>query len=93
MNETTINNLRSIAPQLLTGKSPYPAPSYAQHALSILKILDDGEWHTAGEIAEQIGIGKKYVRDILRACKDDWGLAFSNPQGWMLVKDNSVIIV
>lgn len=93
MRESTIEQLRSLAPDLLVGKLPYPIPAAAQHAISILKILDDGEWHTAAEIAEELGIGKKYVRDILRTCKEPWGLAVSNPYGWMLVKNSSAIIV
>ncbi|MBD2364502.1 hypothetical protein H6G36_25570 [Anabaena minutissima FACHB-250] len=93
MQKSTIDNLQQLAPDILVGKLPYPSPAYAQHAISILRILDDGEWHTAGEIAAELGIGKKYVRDILRTCKDPWGLAVSNPKGWMLVKENSVIIL
>jgi biotin operon repressor len=93
VQKTTLDNLRSLAPDLLVGKLPYPIPAYAQHAISILKILDDGEWHTAAEIAEELGIGKKYVRDILRTCKEPWGLAVSNPHGWMLVKPDSIIIL
>ena len=86
MQQSTLKSLRLLAPDLLVGKLPYPIPVYCQHAVSILKILDDGEWHTAAKIAEELGIGKKCVRDILRTCKEHWGLDTANPRGWMLAK-------
>lgn len=86
MQKSTIEKLKKLAPDLLLGKLPYPIPATVQQAISILKILEDGKWHTAAEIAEELGIGKKYVRDILRTCKEPWALEMSNPQGWKLNK-------
>lgn len=89
MNKSTLDNLKKLAPDLLVGKLPYPIPAYAQHAISILNILNDGKWRTAQEIANELGIGKKYAADILRTCKDAWELTSSNPQGWILQNRNN----
>lgn len=86
MQKSTIDSLRSLAPDLIRGKLPYPIPAHCQHALAILEILRDGEWHTARQIGEKLGIGKKYAGDILRVCREPWKLKVSNPKGWMLVK-------
>ena len=67
------------------GKLPYPIPAIAQHTISVLKILSDGNWHTSGAIAQELGIGKKYVRDILKACKKPWGLVSSRKNGWKII--------
>jgi hypothetical protein len=92
MRDSTFVQLRAIAPSLLHSK-PNPCPVVVQRAIAILEILEDGKWHTASAIASQIGVKPKYVCDILRACKDGWGLASSTRRGWMLVKTESVIIV
>ena len=93
MRDTTAVKLQLLAPDLLRGKIPNPCPISAQRALAILRILQDGEWHTAKEISLATGIGAKYACDILRTCQNAWGLASHQRNGWMLIKKNSVIIV
>jgi DNA-binding IscR family transcriptional regulator len=92
MQQQTIDKLKEIAPILLAGKIPNPAPIHAQRAIAILAILQDGKWHTSEEIAEEVGISKSHTKQILYACRDAWNLASSN-DGWMLAKKNSIIIV
>jgi hypothetical protein len=93
MRDTSTNKLALLAPDLLQGKIPNPCPVSAQRAIAILKILQDGEWHTAREISLATGIGAKYARDILRTCQNAWGLASHQRNGWMLVGKDSVVIV
>ncbi|MBN3948424.1 MAG: hypothetical protein HWQ38_18995 [Nostoc sp. NMS7] len=87
------SKLQLLAPDLLLGRIPNPCPVSAQRAIAILKILEDGEWHTAGAIASQLGVKPKYVADILRTCKDAWKLASHTRNGWMLPQKYSSIIV
>jgi DNA-binding IscR family transcriptional regulator len=93
MRDSTTVQLSALAPNLLLGEYPDPCPISAQRAIAILEILQDGEWHTTKAIAARLGIKRKYVADILRACKEAWGLASSRGNGWMLLKKGSVIIV
>lgn len=93
MRDTSANKLALLAPGLLQGKIPNPCPVSAQRAIAILKILQDGQWHTSEDIAEQLGMSSKYVGDILRSCKESWELASSTRNGWMLPQKHSVIIV
>lgn len=93
MLDTTSDNLTLLAPALLKGDVPVPCPVIAQRAIAILKILKDGEWHTSTAIAKRVHIKPKYASDILRACKEPWGLASHTRNGWMLPQKHSVIIV
>jgi GTP-sensing pleiotropic transcriptional regulator CodY len=88
MHPSVSKHLNSVAAELLIGNVSKPSPISEQRALQILEILKDGEWHTASEISNQIGISRKYVADILRACKTPWNLesATSRYKGWKLAK-------
>lgn len=94
MRDSTARYLKSIAPKLLKREVSKPALVIEQRAIDILKILQDYEWHTSGEIAERLGIGRKYVNDILRVVQVDWGLISqtSRTKGWKMLKDNEPII-
>jgi hypothetical protein len=93
MRDTSANKLQLLAPDLLQGKIPNPCPISAQRAITILQILQDGEWHTSTAIAIELELTPKYVADILRTCKDAWELASHTRNGWMLPQKHSVIIV
>ncbi|PHJ64955.1 hypothetical protein VF04_03990 [Nostoc linckia z7] len=93
MDNSTIAQLKELAPDLLQGKIPSPCPVTAQRAIALLEILKDGNWHTATEMGKRLGIAPKYVNDILRACSQSWALASSTKNGWMLVREDSVMIV
>lgn len=95
MRDSTIAYLKAIAPLLLEGKHSNPCPIVEQRAIAILKILRDYEWHTATEISEQLGIGRHYANDILKAVQNDWGLISqtSRTKGWKMLKDNEPIII
>ena len=96
MQPSTAQNLRAIAPQILsgqvTGNEPFASPAI-KSAIAVLAILNDGEWHTSKELAEQTGLSRNYVSAILTACKDEWGLASHRRNGWMMVKNDSAIVV
>jgi transcription initiation factor IIE alpha subunit len=88
MQQSTINHLKLVAANLLQGKVSTPTSVVEQRAFAILKILNDGEWHTATEIADQLELKPKYIRDILRTVQDDWNLQCisSKHKGWRLPK-------
>lgn len=95
MRDSTAKYLKSIAPKLLKGELSKPTPVIEQRAIDILEILQDYQWHTSGEIAERLGIGRKYVNDILRVVQVDWGLMSqpSRTKGWKMLKEGEAIIV
>lgn len=92
MRDTAALKLQQIAPSLLEKKAKSTSAS-GQKAIAIRKILKDGKWHTSKDIAAKLNISRKYASDILRACKEPWGLASSRRHGWMMVKKDSVIII
>ena len=86
MQPSTVQFLKSIAPNLLRGEVSNSSPLVQQRAIAILEILKDYEWHTSKAIADQLGISRRYVQDILRAVQPSWGLISSTSykQGWRL---------
>jgi len=74
MEMSTIETLISVAPALLRGEFPEYPTRVERRAIEILNILKDGQWYTPSEIAESLGVGKKYVSDILRALRRPWCL-------------------
>lgn len=85
MQLSTAENLRAVAPQILSGQytadTPF-CPEVVKRAIAILEILKDGNWHTAAAISNQLGIGSKYTRDILRVCAEAWGLEAHRRNGF-----------
>lgn len=93
MQSSTIQKLQSIAPKILSGEIKQDSSLVIQKAIAVHQILDDGEWHTATDIASQLDIGIEYARKILNACRDPWDLATHRSKGFMLIKSDSAIIV
>lgn len=96
MHQSVKEHLKTVAPVLLQGKgATHPTPVVEQRALEILEILQDYEWHTARQIAEQLGLSASYVGDILRSVQNDWSLisSTSRNEGWKMLKDNEPIII
>jgi response regulator of citrate/malate metabolism len=91
MTPETAERLKNQAASLLEGRVSRPTPLVEQTAIAILEILKDGNRHTAAEIGEKIGVGRKYVRDILRVVKKEWGLTSQTGKkgGWMMAKEIS----
>jgi len=85
MKDTTAIALSTIARDLMLGIAPKPCTVIAQRAIAILKVLEDGEWHTANEIAEATEIGSKYARDLCRICQPEWGLLSHRRKGWQML--------
>lgn len=87
MQPTTALALKAVAQSIRTGAIPNPCPVIVQRAIAVFKILDDGQWHTATQIAAATGIGAKYARDICRACASEWGLYSHRSKGWWMPDD------
>lgn len=90
MDKNTTAKLKEMASQLIKGEAPSPCPIVGQRAIAILKVMADGKWHTTTQIAQQLGIGKKYVSDILRAVQHECGLISQKGgkeggRGWKLL--------
>ena len=90
MQPSTAANLKAVAADILWGrlteKTPF-CPKVVSVAIAVLAILKDREWHTSLEISESLGIGRKYVSDILKACSEAWGLESHRRNGWKLNRD------
>ncbi|WP_088893186.1 hypothetical protein [Leptolyngbya ohadii] len=85
MQESTAQNLRAVAPKILSGEIKKDAPftpEVVKRAIDILEVLRDGQWHTATEIAQSLDIGAKYARDVLRVCAEAWELESHRRNGW-----------
>ncbi len=97
MKDSAIAHLKSVAPKLLKGETSTPTPILEQRAIAILKVLEDYEWHTSVEIAQRVGIGRKYAADILRVVANDWSLMSQRGSGedvgWKMIRDGEPIII
>lgn len=90
MDTITKHYLKSIAGSLFqqTYSEHFP-PVSVQRAQQILKVLADGQWHTASEILEIMNNqgGKKlksaeYVRSILNTCSTGWAIESHKRKGY-----------
>lgn len=88
MRDATAQNLRAVAPKILSGEikgaEPF-TPEIVKKAIAILEILKDREWHTATQISETANIGAKYARDILQTCSQEWSLESHRRNGFRLM--------
>lgn len=90
MDTITKQYLKSIAASLFQQTYSEPCPPISvQRAQQILKVLADGQWHTATEILEAMNQqgGKKlksaeYVRSILNACSTGWAIESHKRKGY-----------
>lgn len=87
MRNTTAQQLRAVAPQILsgqiTGDEPF-CPDVVKRAIAILDILKDREWHTARDVGEQLGLTAKYTRDLIATCAESWELESHRRNGFKL---------
>ena len=90
MRKTASDRLRSAAPFLLTEAAKEQRkilPATWGTALSILKVLQAGEWHTSSEIAGLIDKSPSHVKAILQEVRNSWALDTSNYKGYRLPKN------
>lgn len=63
-----------------------------QQAIAIHALLNDGEWHTASEIAAHIGVSShRHVQNMMQALKEPLLIA-SGQQGYCIPNKNTVLI-
>lgn len=63
-----------------------------QQAIAIHALLNDGEWHTASEIAAHIGISShRHVQNIMQALKAGFAIA-SGQQGYCIPQKHTILI-
>jgi hypothetical protein len=74
MDKKTIENLRSWAIATNPSIKPKGELTVAQQiALKIYKILSDGKFWKAGDLAAKLGKSPKYIGAIIGAIKEPWG--------------------
>jgi len=86
MNASTRNNLKvwAIAWETTRAAPDYPS-QYQQKAIAIHKLLSDGQWHNAKDIAKMIGLSTRTTLDLVQALKEPFGLASHTRLGYMMV--------
>jgi len=62
-----------------------------QYVINIYHILKDGEWRTAQEIGDKLGIGKRTVQYIMQAIADPFEIA-SGQQGYCIPQKHTILI-
>ena len=63
-----------------------------QQVIAIHALLNDGEWHTASEIAAHIGISShRHVQNMMQALKKPLLIA-SGQQGYCIPQKHTVLI-
>lgn len=84
MQQTTVQNLRAVASQILAGQytkeTPF-CPEVVKRAIDVLEVLKDGDWHTAAQVGADLGLGKRYVHQVIQACSEAWGIERSGRKG------------
>jgi hypothetical protein len=75
MDKKTVENLKAWAIATNPNIKPKTELTVAQQiAFKIYKILSDGQFWKAGDLAAKLGKSPKYVGAILRAIKEPWKL-------------------
>ena len=73
-----------IAPKRYLNKSE-------QQTIDIYTLLSDGEWHTAQEISDLIGISKRTVHNVMRSLTTPFAIA-SGQQGYTIPNKSTILI-
>ena len=90
MDTITKHYLKSIAASLFQQTyADFCPPISIQRAQQILKVLADGQWHTATEILAAMNQrggrnlkSAEYVRSILNACSTGWAIESHKRKGY-----------
>jgi hypothetical protein len=90
MNASTRNNLKvwAIAWETTRAAPDYPS-QYQQKAIAIHKLLSDGNWHNAKDIAKVVGLSTGTTLDLVQALKEPFGLASHTRRGYMMELNRS----
>lgn len=62
-----------------------------QQVIAIHKVLNDGEWHTAQEIADRLELGKRHTQNIMRSLVTPFAIA-SGQQGYCIPQKHTILI-
>jgi DNA-directed RNA polymerase sigma subunit (sigma70/sigma32) len=63
-----------------------------QQVITIHALLNDGEWHTAAEISQHIGLkSHRHVQNMMQALKEPLGIA-SGQQGYCIPNESTILI-
>lgn len=62
-----------------------------QQIIIIHSLLNDGQWHTAQEIADRIGVSRRTTHNIMLALITPLGIA-SGQHGYTIPNKNTVLI-
>jgi biotin operon repressor len=81
---TEYSNGGFIAPKRILGKAE-------QQVIAIHNLLNDGEWHTAQEISDLIGVSKRTVHNVMRSLINPFAIA-SGQQGYTIPQKHTILI-
>lgn len=60
------------------------ASGTAKRAIDIFALMKDGQWHTATQIGDALGISPFTARNIIRACSESWHVISHKKRGYRL---------